>query len=184
MSPALQALCFFYRNPPPDSGVKPQPYRKIFGLLKAPHLGVGRIKMAVKRFHCEKKSRGRKTGWRKTTPAEDAKIFCVISTWSSHDAHAVLYVHEKRAQHHVWMSGRHGDGWHGNSLEAQGQAPEEASWRLRWGLSGGFCGGLRGGLRGVSGGLRGVSVPVFVGSPRGLRGSPGVSAPRWHTKTL
>ena len=106
----------------------------------------------------------------------------MISTWSSHDAHAVLYVREKRAQHHVWMSGRHGDGWHGNSLEAQGQAPEEASWRLRWGLSGGFCGGLRGGLRGVSGGLRGVSVPVFVGSPRGLRGSPGVSAPRWHTK--
>ena len=99
-----------------------------------------------------------------------------------HDAHAVLYVREKRAQHHVWMSGRHGDGWHGNSLEAQGQAPEEASWRLRWGLGGGFCGGLRGGLRGVSGGLRGVSVPVFVGSPRGLRGSPGVSAPRWHTK--
>ena len=75
MSPALQALCFFYRNPPPDSGVKPQPYRKIPGLLKAPHLGVGRIKMAVKRFHCEKKIRGRKTGWRKTTPAEDAKIF-------------------------------------------------------------------------------------------------------------
>ena len=75
MSPALQALCFFYRNPPPDSGVKPQPYSKIPGLLKAPHLGVGRIKMAVKRFHCEKKSRGRKTGWRKTTPAEDAKIF-------------------------------------------------------------------------------------------------------------
>ena len=31
--------------------------------------------MAVKRFHCEKKNRGRKTGWRKTTPAEDAKIF-------------------------------------------------------------------------------------------------------------
>ena len=26
MSPALQELCFFYRNPPPDSGVKPQPY--------------------------------------------------------------------------------------------------------------------------------------------------------------
>ena len=78
MSPALQALCFFYRNPPPDSGVKPQPYRKIPGLLKAPHLGVGRIKMAVKRFHCEKKSRGRKTGWRKTTPAEDAKIFSCL----------------------------------------------------------------------------------------------------------
>ena len=38
-------------------------------------LGVGRIKMAVKRFHCEKKNRGRKTGRRKTTPAEDAKIF-------------------------------------------------------------------------------------------------------------
>ena len=75
MSPALQALCYFYRNPPPDSGVKPQPYRQIPGLLKAPHLGVGRIKMAVKRFHNTKKSRGRKTGWRKTTPAEDAKIF-------------------------------------------------------------------------------------------------------------
>ena len=184
MSPALQALCFFYRNPPPDSGVKPQPYKKIPGLLKAPHLGVGGIKMAVKRFHCEKKSRGRKTGWRKTTPAEDAKIFSCFqkvrlplgSLVEARDVWKAL------PPHHVWMSGRHGDGWYGNSLEAQGQAPEEASWRLRWGLSGGFCGGLRGGLRGVSGGLRGVSVPVFVGSPRGLRGSPGVSAPRWHTK--
>ena len=44
-----------------------------------------------------------------------------------------------------------------------------------WGLRRGFCGCLHGGLRGVSGGLRVVSVPVFVGL-RGvsgvLRGSP------------
>ena len=50
------------------------------------------------------------------------------------------------------------------------------------GVSAGVSAGISAGVSGVSGGLRGVSVPVFVGSPRGLRGSPGVSAPRWHTK--
>ena len=56
--------------------------------------------------------------------------------------------------------------------EAQGQAPKEASCRLRWGVRGGS---LRGSPRGSPRGLR--------GSPRGLRasfrgvsvGSPGVS---------
>ena len=65
MDPATQALCFFYRNPPRGSGVKPQPYKKIPQLIKQPRMEISRIKMAVKRFGKKKKKRGRKVGWRK-----------------------------------------------------------------------------------------------------------------------
>ena len=96
----------------------------------------------------------------------------MISTWSSHDAHAVLYVREKRAQHHVWMSGRHGDVWHGNSLEGGTRA----------GSKGGFVqaplGSPRGFFAGVSAGVSAGSPGVSAGSPRqfswGLRGVSGV----------
>ena len=74
ISPAMQALCYFYRNPPPGSGVKPQPYKVIPKLIKAPRTDIGRIKMIVNRFHNVRQARGRKTGWRKTTKAEDVKI--------------------------------------------------------------------------------------------------------------
>ena len=57
MGPAMQALCFFYRNPPPESGVSPRPYseipkliKQIPKLIKQPHMKISRIKMAVKRF--------------------------------------------------------------------------------------------------------------------------------------
>ena len=72
---ATQALCFFYRNPPPSSGVKPQPYKAIPELIGRPDTRIGAIKMAVRRFGKEKKPRGRRSGWRKTTKAEDA---CII----------------------------------------------------------------------------------------------------------
>ena len=91
----------------------------------------------------------------------------MISTWSSHDAHAVLYVREKRAQHHVWMSGRHGDVWHGNPLEGGTRA----------GSKGGFVQAPLGSPRGF---FAGVSAGVSAGaleSPQGLRASfRGVSA--------
>ena len=47
MDAATQALCFFYRNPPPGSGVPPQPFKKIPKLVGKPHMGIGRVKMAV-----------------------------------------------------------------------------------------------------------------------------------------
>ena len=78
MDPATQALCFFYRNPPRGSGVKPQPYKKIPQLIKQPRMEIGRIKMAVKHFGKKKKKRGRKVGWRKTTPKEDKEILAVF----------------------------------------------------------------------------------------------------------
>ena len=78
MDPATQALCFFYRNPPRGSGVKPQPYKKIPQLIKQPRMEIGRIKMAVKHLGKKKKKRGRKVGWRKTTPKEDKEILAVF----------------------------------------------------------------------------------------------------------
>ena len=74
MGLAMQALCFFYRNPPPESGVSPRPYSEIPKLIKQPHMKISRVKMAVKRFLQEKEMRGRKPGWRKTTVAEDKAI--------------------------------------------------------------------------------------------------------------
>ena len=74
MSASMQALCYFYRHPPPGSGVKPQPFSTIPTLIKAPSMGISRVKMAVRRFHLKRQTRGRKVGWRKTTPADDATI--------------------------------------------------------------------------------------------------------------
>ena len=70
MDAATQALCFFYRNPPATSGVKPQPYKAIPDLIGRPHMSGGAIKMAVHRFGSEKQRRGRAKGWHKTTVAQ------------------------------------------------------------------------------------------------------------------
>ena len=74
MDPAMQALCFFYRNPPSDSGVRPQPFRKIPKLIRRPSMSIERIKSAVRRFCLKKKKRGRRVGWRKTSQKEDQAI--------------------------------------------------------------------------------------------------------------
>ena len=74
MGAAQQALCFFYRNPPANSGVKPQPYKEIAKLIQQPQTPVGTIRAVVQRFHQARQVRGRKQGWRKTTPAEDAQV--------------------------------------------------------------------------------------------------------------
>ena len=70
MEASLRALCFFYRNPPAGSGVRPQPYKKIVKLIRRPHMSTRTIKTVVHRFLAARKVRGRKEGWRKTTPAE------------------------------------------------------------------------------------------------------------------
>ena len=72
---AMQALCFCYRNPPPSSEVMPQAYTAIPQLIGRPTTSIGAIKMAVRRFGKDKTPRGRRTGWRKTTKADDA---CII----------------------------------------------------------------------------------------------------------
>ena len=40
MGPAQQALCYFYRNPPAKSGVKPQPFKEIAKLIQQPRTSV------------------------------------------------------------------------------------------------------------------------------------------------
>ena len=78
MEPAMQALCYYYRHPPPNSGVKPQPFRAIPALIQRPRMKISRVKMAVARFMKKKAVRGRKAGWRKTTASEDAAIFAAF----------------------------------------------------------------------------------------------------------
>ena len=75
MGPAQQALCYFYRNPPAKSGVMPQPFKEIAKLIRQPRTPADTIRWVVRNFHRVRKVRGRRPGWRKTTPAEDAKIF-------------------------------------------------------------------------------------------------------------
>ena len=41
MDASLRALCFFYRNPPPGSGVRPQPYKEIAKLIRRPRMPAG-----------------------------------------------------------------------------------------------------------------------------------------------
>ena len=67
MDTAMQALCFFYRNPPSDSGVRPQPFKKIPKLIRRPSMSIERIKSVVRRFCVLQMKRGRRVGWRKTT---------------------------------------------------------------------------------------------------------------------
>ena len=74
MGAAHQALCYFYRNPPASSGVKPQPYKDIAKLIQLPNTPAATIRKVVQRFQSPRQTRGRKPGWRKTTPAEDATM--------------------------------------------------------------------------------------------------------------
>ena len=79
MNAETKALCYFYRNPPKNSGVKPQPYSKIPGLIGGKRrLQAHNVKWAVKDFHMDKQQRGRKTGWRKTSAAEDAMVLAAF----------------------------------------------------------------------------------------------------------
>ena len=75
MDASLQALCYFYRHPPDGAGVRPQPYSAIAKLIRRPQMPAGTIRQSVRNFMAARKVRGRKEGWRKTTPAEDTKIF-------------------------------------------------------------------------------------------------------------
>lgn len=62
------------RNPPKKSGVKPAPYKEIPTLIGRPDLTVSRIEKCVERFKMVRTARGRKKGWRKTTPKQDAQM--------------------------------------------------------------------------------------------------------------
>ena len=62
MGAAHQALCYFYRNPPASSGVKPQPYKDIAKLIQLPNTPVATIRSVVQRFQFPRKTRGRKPG--------------------------------------------------------------------------------------------------------------------------
>ena len=48
-------MCYFYRNPPPGSGVKPQPYKAIPKLIGAPNMRIGRVDAVI--FACFKRAR-------------------------------------------------------------------------------------------------------------------------------
>lgn len=73
-----KALCFYYRHPPKDSAVKPVPFRKIRCLVwnkdGKTHPNASSVHRAVAGWRLQKAQRGRKVGWRKTTPAEDGQI--------------------------------------------------------------------------------------------------------------
>ena len=74
MDAANRALCYFYRHPPPGSGVAPVAFRKIPALVvkqDGQHPCRSAVHKAVKEWHTEKRTRGRKKGWRKTTVDED-----------------------------------------------------------------------------------------------------------------
>ena len=58
--------------------MRPQPYKEIAKLIRRPRMPAGTIRSAVKRFLAVRRVRGRKEGWRKTTPAEDAKILAAF----------------------------------------------------------------------------------------------------------
>ena len=71
------ALCYFYRHPPPGSNIKPQTFPKIALLVRKtgqPRLKPNTIRKFVDTFHSRRSARGRKAGWRKTSPAEDKLI--------------------------------------------------------------------------------------------------------------
>ena len=59
------------RNPPPNSGFKKVPYKKIPELIGRLELPVKTIEKSVSRFQQERKQRGRPVGWKKTTDGQD-----------------------------------------------------------------------------------------------------------------
>ena len=74
MDERSRALCYFYRHPPKSSGVKPSSYKNIAKLIPGQSLNADQVRKAVKFFKLPRKQRGRKQGFRKTTPAEDKII--------------------------------------------------------------------------------------------------------------
>ena len=77
MDERTRALCYFYRHPPPGSNIKPQKFSKIALLVRKPgqpRLKPDTIRKVVVAFHSHRSARGRKAGWRKTSPAEDKLI--------------------------------------------------------------------------------------------------------------
>ena len=63
MDEKTKALCYFYRHPPPKSGVQPMPFCKIPSLLPCtPRPHVHQVRKAVKTFHFKKKTKGRAKG--------------------------------------------------------------------------------------------------------------------------
>ena len=81
MGAANRALCFFYRHPPEDSGVKPLPFSRIrLRVVKADGSAPSEeaCRNCVRDFHNVKGKRGRKHGWRKTSRAQDNTILCAF----------------------------------------------------------------------------------------------------------
>ena len=77
MDAANRALCYFYRHPPPDSGVRPSSFEKITYMVvkqDGERPSVGGVFKAVKEFRKARKVRGRRIGWRKTTKHDDKVI--------------------------------------------------------------------------------------------------------------
>ena len=62
MGAAHQALCYFYRNPPTGSGVKPQPYKDIAKLIQLPKTPAETIRKVVQRFQLTRQTRGQCEG--------------------------------------------------------------------------------------------------------------------------
>ena len=71
------ALAFYYRNPPPMSDARPLPYNDICSLVRkknGKHPSLQAVKQAVANFREPRLKRGRKPGWRKSSPGEDKLI--------------------------------------------------------------------------------------------------------------
>ena len=76
-----RALCYFYRHPPPGSGVLPSSYEKIADMVVKKddvRPSVGGVFKAVKEFLKARKVRGRRIGWRKTTKDDDKVILATF----------------------------------------------------------------------------------------------------------
>ena len=74
-------MAYLMRHPPKCTALKPQPYKVICAHLKKPGKKaplVATVHKAVRTFHDEAATRGRKQGYRKTTPAEDKEILRVF----------------------------------------------------------------------------------------------------------
>ena len=77
MNAGDRALCYFYRHPPADSGVRPLSYRRIARLVvkkNGTQPSSTGVYKAVAEFRTIKRARGRRAGWRKTTKDEDKII--------------------------------------------------------------------------------------------------------------
>ena len=77
MNAENRALCFFYRNPPPGYGA---PMRwsaiaeRVWNSDGCTHPTAAGVRKCVLSWRAERQRRGRKPGWRKTTPVEDKRI--------------------------------------------------------------------------------------------------------------